>query len=125
MAHVHVVIIGLDDGEGVPGVRRLFSYEDLKGDPHESPHAVLSPYLFDAGGGLADPHLVVREESRPINGMSQLILTGSQAHRRRAHLIFSSAHEAETFISPTSRVPRVHSCVRSSARANTCKVASD
>ena len=76
MAHVHVVIIGLDDREGVPAVRRLFSYDDLKGDPHESVHAVLSPYLFDAGG-LADPHLVVREESRPINGMPQL-LTGSQ-----------------------------------------------
>ena len=30
----------------------------------------LSPYLFDAGG-LADPHLTVREESRPINGMVQ------------------------------------------------------
>ena len=95
MAHVHVVIIGLDDGEGVPGVRRLFSYEDLKGDPHKSPHAVLSPYLFDAGG-LADPHLVVREESRPINGMPQLI-TGSKPIDG-GHLIFS-VDEAETFIS--------------------------
>ena len=76
MAHVHVVIIGFDHREGVPAVRRLFSYDEPKGDPHESAHAVLSPYLFDAGG-LADPHLVVREESRPINGMPQL-LTGSQ-----------------------------------------------
>ena len=76
MAHVHVVIIGLDDREGVPAVRRLFSYDDLKADPHESAHALLSPYLFDAGG-LADRHLVVREESRPINGMPQL-LSGSQ-----------------------------------------------
>ena len=76
MAHVHVVIIGMDDRDAVPTVRRLFSYADPKGDPHESAHAVLSPYLFDAGG-LADPHLVVREESRPINGLPQL-LTGSQ-----------------------------------------------
>ena len=76
MAHVHVVIIGLNDREGVPVVRRLFSYDDPKGDPHESGHRALSPYLFDAGG-LADPHLVVREESRPLNGMPQL-LTGSQ-----------------------------------------------
>ena len=73
MAHVHVVIIGLDDREGVPAARRLFSYDDPKGDPHESAHAVLSPYLFDAGG-LADPHLVVREESRPINGMPKLAI---------------------------------------------------
>ena len=76
MAHVHVVIIGLDDRERVPAVRRLFSYDEVKGDPHESAHPVLSPYLFDAGG-LADPHLVVREQSRPINGLPQL-LSGSQ-----------------------------------------------
>ena len=72
-AHVHVVILGLDDREGVPAVRRLYSYDDSKGDPHESTHAVLSPYLFDAGG-LTDPHLVVREESRPINGLAKLII---------------------------------------------------
>ena len=36
----------------------------------------MSPYLFDAGG-LSDPHLVVREERAPINGMGRLI-SGSQ-----------------------------------------------
>ena len=76
MAHVHVVIIGLDEREGVPAARRLFSYEDPKGDPHESAHAVLSPYLFDAGG-LADPHLVVRETGSPINGLPPMDI-GSQ-----------------------------------------------
>ncbi|MDE3263069.1 MAG: class I SAM-dependent DNA methyltransferase [Acidobacteriota bacterium] len=73
MAHVHVVIIGLDDREGVPTARRLFSYNDPKGDPHEGAHAALSPYLLDAGG-LSDPHLVVRGESRPINGMANLMI---------------------------------------------------
>ena len=76
MAHVHVVIIGLDAAGQAPADRRLFSYEDVKGEALESRHAVLTPYLFD-GGGLADPHLVVREEGRPINGLRQL-LTGSQ-----------------------------------------------
>jgi len=76
MAHVHVVIIGLDDREGVPPVRRLFSYDDPKGDPHESAHEVLSPYLFDAGG-LANPHLVVRETSSPVNGLPSMDV-GSQ-----------------------------------------------
>ena len=76
MAHVHVVIVGLDAAEQVPADRRLFTYEDVKGEPIESRHAVLTPYLFD-GGGLANPHLVVREEGRPINGLRQL-LTGSQ-----------------------------------------------
>ena len=69
--HVHVVILGLDHREQVPANKRLFSYEDPKGDPTESVHAVLSPYLFDARG-LGDPHLVVRKENRPINGMRRL-----------------------------------------------------
>ena len=75
-AHVHVVILGLDRREAVRAEKRLFSYPDINGEPEESGHAALSPYLFDAGG-LSDPHLVVQEESAPINGMSQL-LTGSQ-----------------------------------------------
>ena len=75
-AHVHVVIIGLDDLENTQADKRLFSYPDIKGEPEETLHAALSPYLFDAGG-LADPHLTVREESRPINGMGKLI-TGTQ-----------------------------------------------
>ena len=70
-AHVHVVIIGLDVRERGRGDKRLFSYPDVNGEPEETLHAALSPYLFDAGG-LADPHLTVREESRPINGLPQL-----------------------------------------------------
>ena len=72
-AHVHVVIIGLDGREAVPGRKRLFSYPDINGDPEETRHAVLSPYLFDAGG-LADPHLTVREETAPVNGLPRLII---------------------------------------------------
>ena len=70
-AHVHVVIVGLDRRAGMRSEKRLFSYPDLTGDPEESRHAALSPYLFDAGG-LADPRLTVREESQPINGMAPL-----------------------------------------------------
>ena len=75
-AHVHVVIIGLDVADHAPREKRLFAYEDINGEPLEGGHAVITPYLFD-GGSLADPHLVVREEGRPINGLVQL-LTGSQ-----------------------------------------------
>ena len=46
-----------------PAEKRLFSYPDINGDPEESRHAALSPYLFDAGG-LSDPHLVVRGGKR-------------------------------------------------------------
>ena len=75
-AHVHVVILGLDRRDAAPPEKRLFSYPDINGEPEESRHAVLSPYLFDASR-LSDPHLVVREESAPINGMRRLI-TGTQ-----------------------------------------------
>ncbi len=75
-AHVHVVILGLDRRKGARAEKRLFSYPDINGDPEESRHTALSPYLFDAGG-LSDLHLVVREESAPINGMGRLI-SGSQ-----------------------------------------------
>ena len=75
-AHVHVVILGLDRRKAARAEKRLFSYPDINGDPEENRHAALSPYLFDAGG-LSDPHLVVQEQSAPINGMGRLI-SGSQ-----------------------------------------------
>lgn len=64
-AHVHVVIIGLTRREDEPKEKRLFSYDDINGDPHESRHAALSPYLFDASS-LQNPHLVVLERNRPV-----------------------------------------------------------
>ncbi len=74
-AHVHVVILGLGRREDLPAKtkKRLFSYPDINGEPEESRHGSLSPYLFDAHG-LADPYLTVRKESRPINGMSRLVI---------------------------------------------------
>lgn len=70
-AHVHVVILGLDRAASAPAERRLFSYTDINGDPEEARVGAISPYLIDAGG-LRDPHLVVREEARPINGMPRM-----------------------------------------------------
>ena len=72
-SHVHVVIIGLDGQERGRADQRLFNYPDINGEPEETIHAVLSPYLFDAGG-LADPRLVVCEESHPINRMAKLVI---------------------------------------------------
>ncbi len=66
-AHVHVVIIGLTHHDNEPDEKRLFSYPDIKGDPVESTHSALTAYLFDARG-VANRHLVVKEEARPING---------------------------------------------------------
>lgn len=105
-AHVHVVIIGLARRDDEPAEKRLFSYDDINGDPLESRHKALSPYLFDASQ-VADRHLVVREVSKPENGAPKLII-GSKpidggylimSDDERANLI---AHEpaAAQFIHP-------------------------
>ena len=90
-AHVHVVVLGLDRRAAARADKRLFSYPDIDGEPEETRHAALSPYLFDASG-LADPHLTVREESRPINGMERLI-TGTQPIEN-GHYIFDAVERA-------------------------------
>ena len=90
-AHVHVVILGLDRRDNARTEKRLFSYPDLNGDPEETHHSTLSPYLFDANG-LADPHLTVREESRPINGMEKLIIGSKPIDG--GHYIFDSEERA-------------------------------
>ena len=94
VAHVHVVIIGLDPREAARAEKRLFSYPDINGESQESRHATLSPYLFDASG-LSDPHIVVREESGPINGMKKL-KTGVQMIDNG--ILTFNEQEKETFL---------------------------
>ena len=90
-AHVHVVIIGLDVRDRQRAEKRLFSYPNINGEPEETRHAALSPYLFDAGR-LADSHLTVREEGAPINGMGKLV-TGTQPIDD-GHYIFDTEERA-------------------------------
>jgi hypothetical protein len=78
-AHVHCVIIGLTRRDDKPKEKRLFSYDDIKGDPKESSHAALTPYLFDASA-LADRHLLVRERSQSLCDISSLV-SGTQPIR--------------------------------------------
>ena len=75
-AHVHVVVIGLDRQQHQRPQKRLFSYPDVNGQPEESRHAALSPYLIDASG-MANPHLTVRSASQPLHGRRRLVF-GSQ-----------------------------------------------
>ena len=105
-AHVHVVIIGLDSRKDTRAKKRLFSYPDINGEPEETGHTALPPYLFDASG-LADPHLVVREESHPINGMAKLIIGSKPIDG--GHYIFTAKERtafldmepvAESFLRP-------------------------
>ncbi len=90
-AHVHVVILGLDRRDAARPEKRLFSYPDINGEPEESTHAALSPYLFDAGG-LSDPHLVVGKESAPINRMDRLIIGSKPIDG--GHYIFDTKERA-------------------------------
>ena len=90
-AHVHVVIIGLAGRGDAPAERRLFSYDDIKGDPHESRHKAITPYLFDAGD-LKNPHLVVRETSRPLNGLPKIVIGSKPIDG--GHYIFTEEEKA-------------------------------
>ena len=104
-AHVHVVIIGLDDLENPQADKRLFSYPDINGEPEETLHAILSPYLFGADG-LTDPHLTVREESRPINGMAPLRY-GSQPIDG-GHIIFGAEERDALLAVEPDAAPFLH-----------------
>ena len=90
-AHVHVVIIGLDLRNSTRPNKRLFSYPDVDGEPLESLHTALSPYLF-AASKLTDPHLTVKKATKPINGSRRLI-TGTQP-LDNGLLTFSNAEKA-------------------------------
>ena len=94
MAHVHVVIIGLAKRGNAPREKRLFSYDAPKGDPQESQHAALSPYLFDAGG-LADARVVVKESAQALNGLPKLIIGSKPIDG--GHYIFN-ADERSAFL---------------------------
>jgi hypothetical protein len=72
-AHVHCVILGLVAREDEPKWKRLYSYAQINGDPTESTHTVLSPYLFD-GSKLQNRHLVVEEISRPLKNVKRPII---------------------------------------------------
>lgn len=73
MAHVHVVIVGLTRRADEPPTKHLFTYDDIHGDPVESLHTTLTPYLFD-GANLTDRHLVVSERSEPLCTVPPMII---------------------------------------------------
>jgi len=105
MAHVHVVILGLCKSGNEPARKRLFSYADLRGEPTESAHTALTPYLFDAGN-VGDRHLVVREAARPLDGAPKMI-SGSQPIDD-GNLILNEAERADLL----RREPAVERFVR-------------
>ena len=101
-AHVHVVIIGLDVRDHQRAEKRLFSYPDITGEPEETRHTALSPYLFDASR-LADPHLTVKEESGSINGLGKLV-SGTQPIDD-GHYIFDEEERAVFLVAEPEAAP--------------------
>ncbi len=97
-AQVHVVIIGLEHQRMARAEKRLFTYPDHVGEPEESRHSALSPYLFDAGR-LSDPHLTVQEASRPINGARPLII-GSKPIDGGNYIFGAAEREALLAVEP-------------------------
>lgn len=89
-AAVHCVIVGLAQRGDEPGEKRLFNYPDAKGAPAETRHNSLTAYLFDAKE--ADRHLVIKEESKPINAAPRVI-AGSQPIDG-GHFIFEAGERA-------------------------------
>ena len=91
-ANVHVVIIGMCRQINAPKEKRLFAYDDINGDPVESKHKAITAYLFDAGS-LRNRHLVIREVSRPINGLPKLVIGSKPIDG--GHYIFSADERAK------------------------------
>jgi hypothetical protein len=92
MAHVHVVIIGLTRRDGERPDKRLFSYDTIDGNPVESTHKVLSPYLFDASG-LSNRHLVVVRTRSALNGLPE-ICVGSKPVDGGNYIFSADARQA-------------------------------
>jgi len=97
-AHVHVVILGLDRRANARSEKRLYSYPNINGDPEETRHAMLSPYLFDAGS-LADPHLTVMDSPRPLSPRS--VMQRGVQPTDGGHFIFSD-RERQDFLAKES-----------------------
>jgi hypothetical protein len=97
-AHVHVVIIGLTHRKYETKEKRLFSYSQVNAEPDETNHSALTAYLFDARE-VANPHAVVRDESRPINFATKLSIGSKPVDG--GYLIFDAAErEALLFSHP-------------------------
>lgn len=109
------MIVGLCRRAQEPPVKRLFSYDDLRGDPTESQHAALTPYLFDAGN-VTNRHLVVDETSRPLCNVPKLI-SGSQPIDD-GNYIFDEAQRAEFLVSEPAAEIYLHPYVGSEEYIN-------
>ncbi len=107
-AAVHVIVTGLEPRNAARPIKRLFSYPAIKGEPIETQPKAISPYLTDASA-LTNPHIVVREEGRPLNGLPRL-LSGTQPIDG-GHLIFDAEERASFLAAEPQAAPFLHPLV--------------
>jgi len=91
-ANVHCVIIGLVHKTNTPKEKRLFSYDNLKGEPSETQHKVITAYLSD-GSNLKNPHLVVQTHKHNLCGISEMIMGAKPVEG--GNYIFTEEEKAE------------------------------
>ena len=72
-ANVHVVVIGACNHSLAPAAKRLFEYEDIKGNPTEVVVERISPYLFDASL-LQNPKTVVPNTKKTPELLPKMII---------------------------------------------------
>ena len=99
-ANVFVVIIGLCHREHEPAEKKLFMYSDIKGEPEESRHKAITAYLCDAGT-LSDRHILVSETTKPINGLSRLVI-GSKPIDGGHYIFDEEGREAFLMMEPSA-----------------------
>ena len=104
-AHVHVVVIGLTSRTDTPHDRKLFSYDDIQGEPHVSIHGALSPYLFDADE-LSDPHRVAHKRNTPRASMPKLC-HGSQPIDGKNYILKSAGEWQELLMECPKAAPHI------------------
>jgi hypothetical protein len=88
-----------------PSEKRLFTYDNIRGDPAESRHSALTAYLTD-GSKLRDRHSVVYETTKNLSGAVPLVY--GNMPNDGGHLILS-ADEKEGFI---KKFPKLSTLVR-------------
>lgn len=69
-AAVHCIIVGFASRDNEKPEKRLFSYNNGRGEPIETAHGELTAYLFDSAG--ADRHLVVERQGQPLCGQPKI-----------------------------------------------------
>jgi hypothetical protein len=87
-AAVHVVIEGFalhDTAE-----KRLFDYDDVRGEPHERLVSNLNPYLVDG------PDVVIMNRSSPISDVPRMVWGNKPSDG--GHLLFSTTEEKDSFL---------------------------